>query len=371
MTSATQKTPVSLLHTKRYALFWFSSLLSNIGTWMQQVAQPWVILSISHSSFLVGLDSFVMNAPSWLFTLWGGVIADRMDRKKVILFFQFIQFISVLVLLLLLVLGHLQVWMIIIISFLIGSTDSLSMPSFQSIIPSLVPKKEISRAVALNSTQFNLSRMVGPAIAGILMAKLGAVACFGANAFSYIPFFVSVLLLAPKGLRAEHASAPSLGLFNSISDFKIILKTANIRWPLATTFVTGLFCAPLAIFSPVLIREVFHAEVGAFGGTLAAFGLGGVLGAGIVLSPLSAKIKRRGIANFVGIFLGLILVVIAVNRSLPILWALMVTAGMAITVINISVNSFIQENADDKIRGKIASVWQLSLQGGISAGGLI
>ena len=120
----------SLLRTGRYGLYWLSSLLSNIGTWMQQIAQPWVILSLSNSPFWVGLDSFAMNAPSLLFMLWGGVIADRYDRSKIIYFFQAIQFLCVVTMVVLLILVWLKVWMIVLISFLVGLTDSLSMPRF-------------------------------------------------------------------------------------------------------------------------------------------------------------------------------------------------------------------------------------------------
>ncbi len=166
-----EKSPKSFLKTRLYALYWMSSLLSNIGTWMQQVAEPWVVLSLSNSPFWVGLDSFAMNAPSLIFTLFGGILADRFDRKKIVLLFQTIQWLCILIMLTLLILGWLKVWMIVLISFLIGLTDSLSMPSFQTIIPSIVDEKEIPKALSLNSTQFNLSRILGPAIAGVVIAK--------------------------------------------------------------------------------------------------------------------------------------------------------------------------------------------------------
>src|SRR5262249_378329 len=147
----TQSESGSLLRSRRYALFWASSLLSNIGTWMQQIAQPWVMLSMTNSPFWVGIDSFALNAPGWLFTLWGGVIADRVDRRRLVLYCQFVQFAGVLTLFLLLISGRLQVWKIVAISFLVGTTDALSMPAFQSIIPSLVSREEMPRAISLNS----------------------------------------------------------------------------------------------------------------------------------------------------------------------------------------------------------------------------
>lgn len=190
--------PKSLLRTRRYAFFWGSSLLSNIGTWMQQVAQPWVILALTNSSFWVGMDSFAVNAPSWIFTLWGGILADQGHRKKIILWCQALQFFCVLVLFAFLLLGKLEVWMILLSSFLIGTTDSLSMPAFQAVIPSLVPEEEVPKAIALNSTQFNLSRILGPILAGLLIAKLGATICYAANAVSYLPFFLSLYFIFPK-----------------------------------------------------------------------------------------------------------------------------------------------------------------------------
>ena len=373
MNTKTDPSSFSLLHTKRYGLFWLSSLLSNIGTWMQQVAQPWVILSISHSSFLVGLDSFMLNAPGWIFTLWGGVIADRMDRKKIILTCQSIQLVCILILLALLVSGNLQVWMIILISFFVGTTDSLSMPSFQSIIPSIVSQKDIPRAIALNSTQFNLSRMLGPAIAGILMARLGAVACFGANAFSYIPFFISLAWIYPKGnLQTQPEPVPNeLVPLTNVQEFKKLLSKPDVRFPLMTIFVTSLFCSPLITFCPVLIKDIFHAEVGEFGGALAAFGLGGLLGAGILLLPLPLKYGSGRMAAAVAILLGSIMIAIALNRSLLMLSFLMVFAGVTLTFSNISASSFLQKKANNHTRGKVVSLFQLALQAGVSGGGLL
>ncbi|MGZ3692613.1 MAG: MFS transporter, partial [Pseudobdellovibrio sp.] len=238
MSSSFQKTP-GLLRSKKYVLYWVSSLLSNIGTWMQQVAQPWVILSITQSSFYVGLDNFVMNAPSWIFTLWGGVIADRFDRKKIVLVCQTVQFFCVLFLLLALVTNHMQIWLILVSSFLIGMTDSLSMPAFMSIIPSLVTEEELPRAVALNSAQFNLSRVLGPAVAGAVIAVWGASICYGANLISFIPFFLSLYWIYPKTQPGRGAPA-SLEAPVRFSEFFDLLKDKKVLFPLATIFTSTL-----------------------------------------------------------------------------------------------------------------------------------
>lgn len=186
-TATTFRASLALLGARRFGTFWFASLLSNIGTWAQQVAQPWLMLTISGSAFLVGLDAFAMDAPVWLLTLFGGVLADRRDRRWIIFGFQSVQMLCPALLVGLVLTGSVTPWAIIALSVVVGVTDALSMPSFASIVPSLVKKEQIGTAIALNSTQFNLSRVLGPALAGVLLASVGAAACFGVSAASYVP----------------------------------------------------------------------------------------------------------------------------------------------------------------------------------------
>ena len=369
---------VSLLKTRRYAAYWVASLLSNMGTWMQQVAQPWVILSLSHSSFLVGLDGFALNSPAWVFTLWGGVLADRANRKRIILICQSIQFACVLLLLTLLIADLLQTWMIIVTSFIVGATDSLSMPAFQSIIPSIVEKKEISKAVAFNSVQFNLSRLLGPALAGLIIAKYGAKACFGANAFSYVPFFISLYWIYPKsGIQLKKKVAkPAEGekLNSPISvwrELKKVFREPNVRVPLASVFITSLFASPLMVFCSVLVKDMFHAEVSQFGGSMAALGLGGLLGAVALYFVSRTRLDRRRTAAWVALSLGFVVVAGALNKNYLALNVIMVVLGTGLTFSNISSSSYLQESAVDETRGKMASLFQFSMQSGLAMGGLL
>jgi MFS family permease len=153
---------VRLLRTRRFGTFCFASLLSNLGTWAQQVAEPWLLLSLGASSFLIGLDSFAMAAPAWVLTLAGGILAGRADRRRVIATCQSIQMLCPTLLVVLLLTGTVRPWMVIAASLVVGVTDALSMPSFQSIVPSIVERAQIASALALNATQFNLSRILGP-----------------------------------------------------------------------------------------------------------------------------------------------------------------------------------------------------------------
>jgi len=207
---------LKLLRTRRFGTFWFASLLSSIGTWAQQVAQPWLLLTLGASSFLVGLDSFAMSAPLWLLTLPGGVLADHADRRRVIAGFQALQMMCPIAIVVLLLAGIAHPWTIIVLSLVVGITDALSMPSFSSIVPSIVTHDQIPAGLALNSTQYNVSRIVGPALAGILMATVGAIGCFVVSAVSYVPFIgIAVWILprqaanrrAPDGLTGQHPFA--------------------------------------------------------------------------------------------------------------------------------------------------------------------
>jgi len=361
----------SFFRTSRYILFWISSLFSNIGTWMQQVAQPWVVLSLTNSPFWVGLDSFALNAPGWLFTLWGGVLADRYDRKKIVSFFQSIQFLCVLVMVVLLVEGGLKVWMLVLISFLVGLTDSLSMPAFQSIIPSLVEEKDIHKAISLNSTQFNLSRILGPAIAGVVIVRFGAIVCFSANAASYIPFFLSLYFIYPRGgLKLKRKQIEERPI-QQVKEFRDLLLNPEVRLPLLITLVNGLFCAPIIAFSAVLIKNVFHAEVGTYGGAMTAFGIGGLLGAATSFISLPPSFKGNKLASVIAVVLGFVMLSVGLTHSFLFLIILLVISGAALTASNIAVNIFLQENILNTIRGRVVSLYQLALSGGISIGALL
>jgi len=336
---------------------------------MQQVAQPWVMLTISHSSFLVGLDSFAMNAPAWVLTLWGGALADRLDRKKVILFFQGIQFFAILLLVGLLALGQLQPWMLILISLTVGITDSLSTPSLQTIVPSLVSKGEIPKAISINSIQFNLARTLGPAIAGVVMAQFGALSCFGANAVSFVPFFLSIFWIYPsKGFpqNVNEQAGPSPSILATVQE---VLRSEVIRTQLLAIFITTLFCSSLITFCPVLIKEVFEGQIQDFGFASTAFGVGGLAGA--IGTLLFSRKFKTGTPGLLGFFMGVVVLATAFTRSLEVLLLLMFIGGVLLTVTNTAANSNVQLKATAHTRGKYSSLYQLSFRGGIALGGLL
>lgn len=359
---------VRLLLTRRFGAFWFGSLLSNIGTWMQSVAEPWLLLSIGGSSFLLGLDAFAMNAPFWILVLLGGVLADRKDRSRIIFFFQGIQMLCPVVIVALVATGGIRVWVIIVLSLIVGVTDALSMPAFSSLIPSIVSGDDLKPALALNSMQFNLSRVMGPAIAGLVMTKYGFLWCFGANSASYIPFFLSIYWLRPSAKTPVPEAAGQLNPASVIDGVKDIIRNRKAGWALLSVLCTGLFCGPLITFSPLIVKDVLHADVGQFGGVLTAFGVGGMLGPLLILAATRLDpIKMSLTAALVfGLF-------IAAAAEVGAVWQLamvLVGSGFLLTVANTSANTFLQSQANDQNRGETASLFMLAMRGGLSLGNL-
>lgn len=369
MLPAAFRQSVALLLTRRFGTFWFASFLSNVGTWAQQVAQPWLLLSLGASPFLLGVDSFAIAGPVWVLTLVGGVLADRGDRRRIIGTLQSIQMLCPLAVLALLLAHEIQPWMIISLSFVVGVTDALSLPSFQSIVPSIVRHDQIPTGYALNSTQFNTSRIVGPVIAGIMMGAVGAAGCFALSALSYVPFIGVALWILPAR-SAIAAGGDRFDRAHPFSGLEEILREGYLRGALETVFLTSFLCAPLIAFCPVLVRDAFGGTVSDFSSALASFGFGGLLGAVILLFIDPARDRRRLVSTFAALF-GAFLVIVAVDPWLAGLPILLVGAGIAMIVSNTSANSLLQSFAHERIRGQSVSLFMIAVRGGAALGGLV
>jgi len=358
-----------LLFNRRFGTFWFASLLSNIGTWAQMVVQPWLLLNLGASSFLLGCDTFAMGAPVFLLTVYGGALADRADRRQVIGVFQSVQMLCPTLVVALLIAGIVRPWMVITLSLVIGVTDALSMPSFQTIVSSIVKREDLATGIALNTTQFNLSRILGPALAGALMASVGALGAFAVSAASYIPFILVALWILPRsGTRAPLRS--ELHHSRLIADLGAIARTSDLRAALLTVLTTSLLCAPLITFCPVLVKHALHGNMADFSIAMGAFGLGGLLGA-VALLGVDERRDRRRLASWLAAAYGTVVVLAAVD---PWLWALpvlLVAAGAAMTASNATANGVLQVGAPPHLLGQSISLYMLAMRGGAAIGGLV
>jgi len=369
MQSSTFRESLALLRTRRFGTFFFASLLSNIGTWAQYVAEPWLLLSLGASPFLVGLDAFALSAPGLLLTLVGGVLADRSDRRRVIATFQSIQMLCPTLLVVLLLTGTVRPWIVIVLSLVVGATDALSMPSFQTILPSIVERKQIPSGLALNSTQFNLSRILGPSLAGVLMATVGAVGCLVVSAASYVPFIGVALWILPRG-KVSPPSGEAFDRSHLFAGIRTIARDQYLRGALLTVLATSMLCAPLVTFSPVVVRDVFHKDASLFSLAVGSFGLGALLGAIWLLSVDAAR-DRRFLSSGFALGYGTILVLVALNPwfwGLPVLLGL---AGFSMSISNTSANSLLQTTASLSLRGQAISLYMLAMGSGIAVGNLL
>jgi predicted MFS family arabinose efflux permease len=360
---------LGLLSTRRFGTYCFATLLSNMGTWAQSIAEPWLLLSIGAPPVLLGLDAFAAGGPVFLLTLVGGVLADRSDRRRIITIFQSIQMLCPTTLVVLLLAGAVQPWMVIGLTLVVGVTDALSMPSFQAIVPSIVEPEQIPSAMALNSTQFNLSRTLGPLFAGALMASAGAIACFGANALSYIPFIAVALWILPRRGRrvAARDRSDRRRLF---AGARAIAREPRLRGALLTVVASSALCGPLLTFCPVLVKSAFHRDVGGFSLAVTTFGIGGLVGA-VGLLGIEAERDRRWLSSRCAMAYGAATALVALD---PWFWALpvlLVLAGLAMTASNTSANALLQATAPDRFRGQTASLYMLAMRGGLACGGLL
>ena len=255
-------------------------------------------------------------------------MADRADRRRVIGTFQSIQMLCPTLIIVLLLIGHVQPWMIITLSLIVGVTDALSMPSFQSIVPTIVERDQIAAGMALNSTQFNISRILGPTVAGVLMGSVGAVGAFAVSAASYIPFLLVAFWVLPR--PAGHVSRSGrLEARRLAANVREISRDPALRGALLTALVNSLLCAPLITFCPVLVKQMHQGDIGYFSLTVAAFGTGGLIG-GLGLLAVDPSRDRRPISSWFAGFYGAVVALAALS---PWAWALpgiFVLAGISI-----------------------------------------
>lgn len=352
-----------------YRLLWAGAFTSSVGTWMQEVAQNWLILTMTGSAFLLGLDAFLGDAPFLAFSLFGGVLADRMDRRRILLLSQVVQLSSAFLLAGLIWGGAIHVWIILTLSFVVGFAQSFGGPAYQALVPTLVDKGDLGNAVALNSIQFNLARVIGPVLAGIAFYKLGAAACFGLNGLSFLAVIATLLALKRRATN-KGAGKPEPVLESLKAGLRAVRDARPLRGLIALSFV-GSFCAmPLVTFLPVFAREVFHRDAKGYSGLLAAFGIGAVLGAIAVAG--FGHVRRKGVlAVAMQVAFGALMVAFALSRTAVLSYAILFFAGAALMVVFAMFMTLVQSKVEDHLRGRVVSVYSLAFRGAMPLGNLV
>jgi predicted MFS family arabinose efflux permease len=350
-----------------FRVLWMGACTSSIGTWMQEVAQNWLVLELTNSAKYLALDAFLGELPILLFTLIGGVVADRYDRRKLLLASQVIQMASAFTLAGLVLSGHVQVWHVLTLSFVTGCAQAFGGPAYQTLIPSLVRKEHLPNAIALNSIQFNIARVLGPLLAAAALHAFGSVACFGLNGLSFL-----VVIAALLSLRITQA--PRTGTTRMLAELGIGLRHVRDDPALAKlivlAFASTFLGVPLLTFLPVFARNVFHGDVGQYSGMMAWSGVGAIAGA-LVVAWLG-RFRHMGLtALLVQILAGVLISAFALTRLPWLSNLLLLTTGAAIMITFSLYTSLTQLIAPNEMRGRVMSVYMMAFRGGMPLGSLV
>jgi predicted MFS family arabinose efflux permease len=350
-----------------FRLLWFGACTSSIGTWMQSVAQNWLVLEITGSAFLLGLDSFLGQIPIFLFSLIGGVIADRMDRRRLLIGSQLVQMSCAFLLASLFAFGTVAVWHILALSFVVGLAQAFGGPAYQALIPTLVSPKDLPNAIALNSIQFNLARVIGPMLGGIALTSLGAAWCFTFNGLSFVAVIISLSLLPFRPLAAKTTASILAGLKEGLA---FIHRQDAMEALIVLAFLMTMLGIPLLVFIPVVVKDVFKMGAEVFTLLLSMSGAGAVAGALIVAA--FGHIRQKGRMTLLTlVLLGLLITAFAMSTSLVLSSILVFIAGAALVAVFAMISSLVQLIAPDEMRGRVMSVYNMAFRGGMPIGALI
>jgi MFS family permease len=351
-----------------FRVLWLGACTSSIGTWMQKVAQAWLVLELTDSAWYLALDTFVGEVPLLLFTLIGGVVADRMDRRKLLLISQVIQMSSAFTLAFIVWADAVTIWYILALSFVSGCAQAFGGPAYQSLIPSLVTKDHLPNAIALNSIQFNIARVIGPLLAGATLHAFGMVSCFTLNGISFLVVIGSLLSLhvrhRPLGTGRRHMLDELKGGLAYVRDEKSLLALTLLAF--STTFL-GI---PLLTFLPLVARNVFQQGVGGYSEMMAFSGFGAVAGA-IVVAWLG-RFRHMGVTSLlIQLVFAALVVAFAASRVLWVSQLLLVGTGATLIVAMSLVTSLVQLIAPNELRGRVMSIYMVAFRGGMPLGSLV
>lgn len=353
------------LRYRDYRLIWTGAILSNVGTWMQAIALNWYVFTITHSAFWVSFVTFVNFMPTVISPI-GGAYSDRLDRRGILLVTQTFMMVDATALAILVWLGHGSLLPVLLLTLGLGLAVGFNNPTWMAFVPSLVPPESLVNAIALNSAQFSLARVIGPAIAGVLIAASGAALVFGLNALSFVAVLVALLLIPRKPMPrpSERRVWPLLK-----TGFSYTWHDRRIRATIAAIGISSFFAAPVSALLPIFAARVYGGAAGAYGALAAAMGVGSVAGALVI-----ARLGNRVSPALIGLALvavGISLVLFAAIPVFAVGIAMMVVYGGWYLIAVAATNGDIQLHVDESVRGRVLSIYFLSFGALFPIGSLV
>jgi MFS family permease len=356
------------LRNRNFRVFVMGQLVSLIGTWMQSVAQSWLVYRLTGSPVLLGTVGFASQIPIFLLSPLGGVIADRYERRRVLLITQSSMMVLATALAVLTLLGHIQVWHVLVLASLLGVANGFDIPARQSFVIELVPRQDLPNAIAINSSMFNGARVVGPAIAGVVVSAVGEGWCFFGNAVSYVAVLAGLLSLTlPAREPADGRPSP---LEDILEGFRFVAGTGPIRALLLLLGAVSMTGMPYAVLMPVMAQDVLHSGASGLGLLMGAAGTGALAGA----LALAWHNSLRGLGRWVGFgaaSFGTCLILFSLSRSLWLSVALLLPVGFSMLLQMSSTNTLIQSMVPDRLRGRVMSVYAMTFMGMAPVGALL
>lgn len=372
---APQENPASKLPTvfrafkhRNFQLFFSGQIISLTGTWMQSVAQSWLVYRLTGSVALLGLIGFAGQFPVFLLTSFGGAIADKYNRRRILVTTQTCSMLLASILAALTLSGTIEVWHLFVLASLGGVINAFDIPTRQSFVVDMVGKEDLLNAIALNSSMFNGARIVGPAIAGILVSAVGEAWCFFGNAVSYIAVITGLLLMriARKPFMGGEGSA-----IEKIKEgFGFVAKTAPVRALLLLLGLVSLMGMPYAVLMPIFAEEILHGGVRGLGILMGASGTGALVAALLLASRKSIKGLGRWVAVSSGAF-GVFLILFSFSHSFWLSAALLVPVGFSMMLQMSSSNTLVQSMVPDELRGRVMAVYSMMFMGMAPLGALM
>jgi MFS family permease len=361
------------LSHRNFRIFWLGAFLSNVGTWMQTVAQGWLVLQLTNSAFWLGLDAFMATAPGFLFTLLGGVFADLIDRRRLLLYTQVVAGITALALAALVATQVVDRWMVLGFSFVTGCCMALASPSYLAMTYDLVGREDLANAIAMNSTQFQLSRVVGPALAGVAFRLYGIAGCFLANGISFVFVVIALWMVRPErpSTAPAHSVKDRRALWRDLVEgFSYVRNRPRVSALLLLSAVNSLFGAPYFTMVPIYARDIFHLGETGLALMMGTAGLGAFLGA--LLVAYMGDFRRKGWFVLGGaIVFGLCIMGFALSSRLPLSLLFLLGLGFALVASVATTNTLLQKLVTDQMRGRVMSMFILSFVGTMPIGNIL
>lgn len=361
------RTTLRALRHRNFQLFFSGQLVSLIGTWMQSVAQAWLVYSLTKSSWKLGAVGFASQFPVFLTAPFGGITADRCNRQRLVIATQAASMILAGVLAWLTLSHRVQVWHVFVLAALLGVVNAFDIPGRQSFLIDMVGREDLMNAIALNSSMFNGARVIGPAVAGILVARIGEGWCFAANAISYIAVIIGLLMMRVQCVRRSNSSSP---LADIVEGFRWVNGTKVIRALLLLLGLISLVGMPYTVLMPVFADKILHGGARGLGILMGATGVGALFGALTLASKTGVKGLGRWVAISCGGF-GISLVLFSLSRHFWLSAVLLFPAGYSMMLQMACSNTLIQTMVPDQLRGRVMALYSMMFMGMAPFGALL